>query len=738
MEMNKQSWQLPVIHWLQMACACVAMLLVSTADAQVSSITWHAPAWKYRAIVVVSEADAQSHDTDVARVRIDHAGAMLANADDVRIFDLAGNAVPYEVTYQDPARYALISFQSTQQQNYRVIYFGNKAATADPLRTRLDSTTSAGMPVPGSEAQGWQPRTGLVLATYERPKGAPSPNTFSEFETLLKQAIQKPHGGDYRTTISDGVNPFGSSDAYVSVYRGWIHLPESGKWRFCTASSNASFSFIDGQKLVDWPGDHHAGQGHHGEFNTTLQLEKGFHYITYYHERSKHRPLAFLGIAKPNQKRFEALSTATVPQPRQASITAYESADGRSLAVPHIEIQDAVLIQQPKPISLTRVKVSAIVPAEQRNQWQVTWDMGDGQSVSGISAEHVYLEAGFYKVTMRATGGQGQRVEMDWPLVVYPDVNQPDDVSTVRANAYGEFLDAADPKQYTGRLAAMLAQVLEQIDHHPKAKNAAKTALFKHDLPPTYLPAMLALAYENAPASVSETRKLVAHFKQQLEREQEKSDETRRLYWLASLMRITTTWQRDIASAAALDASVETLKRTRNPSREMKEAMRQCALAMGDGYLMAGRAVEAKAQYELATSLAGRTFSEAQIRARSGMYPQQVDQQLEAGKPELALAVVEQWKNEIPGDQLTGMVWFLEGKSYLANKNPQAALHRLVPAAGLLRGGADEAQAFWLTAEAYRQAGMQEKALSTLRELTASGLTGPWVERAQKALENKP
>lgn len=719
-------------------CVCVMLCVSNVAAAQEHTISWHAPGWKYRAIVLVPQADAESASMDVAQVRLDHAGATLPNADDVRIFDLAGNAVPYEVTYQDSARYVLISFQSPQQQSYRVIYFGNKAASADLTRTLVNTASEVNTPTPGPEAKGWQPRAGLVLATYARPAAVPSPDNMTQFTALLEQAKLKPNGADYRNTISDGLNPFGSSDNYVSVYRGWINLPESGAWRFSNASSNASFSFIDGQKLVHWPGEHHSGHGQHGEFNTTVTLERGLHYVVYFQERHAHRPLAFLGIAKPGQKRFDALSAVTVPPPRQARITVYETSDMRAFAMPRIEIQDAVLFAQPTAMSLTRVKLRAFLPEDQLDQWLVTWELGDGQSVSGTTAEHVYIEPGLYKVTMHASGSRGQRIAMDWPLDVYPDVNQPDDVQTVRANVYGTLLDAQDPKHYFARRAVKLALVLNEIDHHEKATIAAETALFMKDLPPEYLPAMLALAYHNAPASDLETHKLAAHFTRQIEPFKDGMDVQQRVQWLSSLVRITGTWQRDIAAAASLYASVETARQISNPSRELKDAIRQCALAMGDGYLMAGRVSEAKVQYALASSLIGRELSEGQMRTKSGMYPQQVNEQLEAGKPQMAMIVVERWQNEIPSDQLTGRPWFLAGKSYLLSKNPKAALLWLVPATKLLRGSADEAEAYWLTAESYRLAGEPETAEATVRELIRSGLTGEWVERAKQSLENKP
>ena len=106
------------------------------------------------------------------------------------------------------------------------------------------------------------PKFGLVYETRVRPRAKDikdeiNPMTVAEYAALLAASPRK-LGARQQPRISDGYNPFGSSDYYLSVYRGWIHIPKAGTYKFCTASNEGSFSFLDGKNLVHWPGRHTA------------------------------------------------------------------------------------------------------------------------------------------------------------------------------------------------------------------------------------------------------------------------------------------------------------------------------------------------------------------------------------------------------------------------------------------------------------------------------------------------
>ena len=74
--------------------------------------------------------------------------------------------------------------------------------------------------------------------------------------TKLIAASKGKDGARWQRRIADGYNPFGSSEYYISIYRGWVRVAKAGPYQFCTVSNKASFSFLDGKPLIHWPGQH--------------------------------------------------------------------------------------------------------------------------------------------------------------------------------------------------------------------------------------------------------------------------------------------------------------------------------------------------------------------------------------------------------------------------------------------------------------------------------------------------
>ena len=129
--------------------------------------------------------------------------------------------------------------------------------------------------------------------TIERPKGD-NPRKVEEMAKLIADSKAK-YGARYQRRVADGYNAFGSSDYYISIYKGWVRVPKAGKYQFCTVSNEASFSFLDGKELVHWPGRHTTDRGSRGEVNALVDLKEGLHYLEYYHEEVTLEQMAYLG-----------------------------------------------------------------------------------------------------------------------------------------------------------------------------------------------------------------------------------------------------------------------------------------------------------------------------------------------------------------------------------------------------------------------------------------------------------
>src|SRR5438034_5782584 len=255
--------------------------------AAVAADPWHLSGWNARGVVEVGKASADAV-CDVCGVKVLCQGRARADGSDYRVVDSAGKALPFQLCFHDHERYSLISFRCDNAKAKYFVYFDNPKATraAEQVVHEID-------PGKGPPKGAWVPKYGFVLETIERPKGD-NPRKVEELAKLIAGSKAK-YGARYQRQVSEGYNPFGPSDYYVSVYRGWVRVPKAGKYQFCTVSNEASFSFLDGKELIHWPGRHTVDRGARGEVNTTVQLKAGLHYLEYYHEEVTLDQMAYLG-----------------------------------------------------------------------------------------------------------------------------------------------------------------------------------------------------------------------------------------------------------------------------------------------------------------------------------------------------------------------------------------------------------------------------------------------------------
>ncbi len=309
---------------LAMAALIASLALAAVASATGADAPWHVEGWTQRAIVTV---DPSSGSGDVAAVNILHEGRASAEGHDYRVFDSAGKGVPYEVTYHHPARDSWISFRAPQGQRDFYVYYGKPDAAIDPQRA-IAAPLGKGPPKAGPAAGGWIPHTGLLLTTMRRDHDAENPKSVPQMVALVAKSPGL-DGAGYRTAIADSFNPFGDSDYYISVYRGWIEIPLPGEYGFCTASNEASFSFLDGKDLAHWPGRHTEQRGKHGEYHATVQLKPGPHYVEYLQEEVLLYQLSFLGYRRPGTEPYTAIPEGMFPLPHPATVARYEQGAGQ-------------------------------------------------------------------------------------------------------------------------------------------------------------------------------------------------------------------------------------------------------------------------------------------------------------------------------------------------------------------------------------------------------------------------
>ncbi|HEX4141972.1 MAG TPA: PKD domain-containing protein [Pirellulales bacterium] len=721
--------------------ALLVLLAVAVArPATAADPAWHAAGWTQRAVVSVTQPEGQH---DVAAVNVLHAGRAAAEGKDYRIFDSAGQPVPYEVTFHHPARDSWISFRTPPGQKEFAIYYGKSDAPIDPQRA-MPEPLGKGPPHAGPAAGGWIPRSGLLLTTMRRDRQADNPKSVPQMLALVAGSPGL-EGAAYRTAIADSFNPFGDSDYSISVYRGWIEIPAAGNYGFCTASNEASFSFLDGKDLVHWPGRHTEQRGKHGEYNASRELSAGPHYVEYLQEEVLLYQLAFLGYRPPGSAGFEGIPEAMFPLPRTVEVTRYEQADGKRGVTLRPELVDNVWPKDQSAGQFTRYRFSAAAgtAATDWQGWTLDWDFGDGITASGPSVEHVFLRNGDYPVKLTASSGD-TRVDTVWPLVVFPIEHLGGPFREGRIEDYAPIVQGYDAARLQGGLLGELVRFLAASGQQAGAEKLAETILSRSDLDPAArAEAHLMLAGDagmaetvwTEPLPADRVTNVVEHLQTAIPL---LADPTAKVRAMARLVRVRGVEQHDVAAASTLyKEGLEFAQPTKQGDRPKPATLRDLHLAMGDALIVAKSPGKAATVYREAEQLAETPVPVAVRAAKIGAYPENLAQQVAAKNLDDAWTVVREWIDEFPADQTRGTSLFWLGKLELLRGKPLAALRPLTLAVALGEGSDVEAEARWLLAETYRQLGDNEKQKQTLEALVAAGLAGPYRDQALAALGKK-
>ncbi|HKI35542.1 MAG TPA: PKD domain-containing protein [Gemmataceae bacterium] len=715
---------------LRLCVRCLFVFLLAAIPVRAAD-PWHLADWQARVVVEIPKPLAEP-GVDTAAVRVLCQGLAKADGSDYRVLDAAGKPVPFQLTFHDAARYSLLSFRAADTKGRFFVYFGNPKAERAKEQVVVDPKPGAGPP-----KGEWVPRYGLVLETVERPEGK-NPETVEDMAKLLAGSKAK-HGARYQRRISDGYNPFGSSDYYMSIYRGWINIPKAGKYEFCTASNEASFSFLDGKELVHWPGRHTAERGLHGEKNAAIDLTAGVHYVEYYHEEVVLDQMAFLGWRPAGATYFGAIPESVYTAPHPAVVTAYETPKGPPLRFEPV-ISDSAWPAERREGQYTRCRFAAGKTPPLPDGTTYRWDFGDGQAATGPEVEHVYLALGTYPVTLTAQGPQGTATAK-WPLTIFEIEHVTDEYREGRPKDYAKIAGTYDRAKLDADSLKELAHLLAESEEPAKALEVGKEFVSRF---PNAKPQTLARVRRlNAECALRLGKEgLDEAVKSYQESITKDTPPVERLDVLARLIRLVGIERGEPEKAAAVIAQVEEAWKAARADEDTQAAYRRAVIASGDVLLWNGKLEGARDFYKRAEALG--TFIPSQVRnARIGAYPNSIKEFIAAGNLGAALDVVSQWEETFPTDKPNGQTFFWHGKLLeLRGQHHDAARH-LARAVSLTVGASFESEARWLLAESLEQIGRKEEAKKELAKLVASGINDEFAKKAkdrlQKALgEKKP
>ena len=194
--------------------------------------------------------------------------------------------------------------------------------------------------------------------------------------------------------IFDGYNPYGPSDNYLSIYRGFFYAPVNGKYGFATVSDDASFLFVDGKLVAQWPGFHGAGAGRRAEHRGEIYLKAGVHIIEYYHMEGRGSQACVAAWRKPGDREYKVIERKYFLPVTIGILRGYEKRDNPYPADFYYTLVDNLYAE--KEI-LTQVKFSS--PS---SSGFLEWELDDGMKMTGVREFlHIYLEFKDYRVKLK-------------------------------------------------------------------------------------------------------------------------------------------------------------------------------------------------------------------------------------------------------------------------------------------------------------------------------------------------
>jgi len=310
-------------------------------------------------------------------IEVPELGATSPNMGDVVLTDAKGAPMPLaKISRMEAHKLLLLAQTLTKGQEYFVYYGGN--------RQRRDTK--------------WSPKVSLLMETRRMPSGTKM-DTYSDLESAWKNAKDS-DGAGFVGTISQGENPFGDSNNFLSHYTGLLRLPDK-KATLYTISSDASFVLANDKLVVSWPGKH----APHVNANTvqkgTASAPEGTVKIDYYHAKESAPPVTMvLGWEKGGK--LEPLPADAWVHPGTTEVGPVEQVSGWPVPQPGARVASYIGYQN-QWLFETRCTLGNIPSG-----WNARWEWSDGAVFEGSDCNRVCVGPAPARVIVRLVNGQQQ------------------------------------------------------------------------------------------------------------------------------------------------------------------------------------------------------------------------------------------------------------------------------------------------------------------------------------------
>jgi len=599
---------------------------------------WLGPGWKVRRVVDAKAEPTTYPGQQVAVCAFYTGGLAKADASDLRVAADGRRLVPHRVLQVGPGDLVRIAFALVPGTDRYYIYYGS----ADP----------------GPPAESWTPERGVLLEARRWPGG--------DLERLdaIRRIWDKaePVGADFVSNVNFGFNPFADSETpMIFHYTGWVVVPEAGEYEVATSSDDASWLLMDGREVVAWPGPHGAvGDARHAAKHT---FTAGVHRLEYWHVNSGGPMIAVAAWRPAGEKAFAAIPpTAFLPV---VKATLVETDVQNERAVADFFPEQAGETWWPDQYAVRIVFKNLSKGISPRRGGRFEWDFGDGQTSEKPEPAHVYLAAGDYTVTLRAsraalahTFRTTVRVERDWwrqaerrvdPVARYADAVAEYDFHTLDLASLHLAVELFDYRDMSVPLIAAAAAFLEREGSEEEAlyrvalaqgrhlrktgRGAEAVAVFRRVEPRLSNPA------RRAGCTLEAAETLLEDLQQHDEAERE--------------------FQRVLADYAAIGE---------------KTLLRRAHIGLGDVARHRGKTEDAQHAYRAAAAMPIRTYTPAQAAVRVGTLARYVEEFTRQREWDWAFQYLDEWAWEFPEEKLGGHWSLLRAQALAAKGDRQESL----------------------------------------------------------------
>ena len=231
--MRRLSWLVNGVGaWVGVCLSTIFARGAEPVPASGKPLPWLVPDAPFRYVVTAKNPPAPS-DAGWA-VEFPELGQTLPNAADVLVLDSAGKSLPFSKVFRAEGQRVSLVVKDLRAGQEVSVYFGGGKKRA---------------------AASWNPRPALWMEVRRMAPGTDL-TSLEALENAWKNSAGV-DGGGFVNWIAHSDNLFGEGTHFMTRYRGWLK-PGASRLSIFTASSDASFVWLNGKLELSRPGKHPA------------------------------------------------------------------------------------------------------------------------------------------------------------------------------------------------------------------------------------------------------------------------------------------------------------------------------------------------------------------------------------------------------------------------------------------------------------------------------------------------